>query len=154
MENTCKFTTSEFLKGKDKPGLLLWELANLWQKRMRVELENYDLTHVQFFLLKGLETLCQKQDFITQKDLSEFTHIDIMMTSTVLRSLEAKKLIERFPHPTDSRANYLKISKKGMQTLKTSSESVKKLSTKFFKSKDIDYEVFINSIKMLLARNS
>ena len=35
----------------ESPGFLLWKISNAWQRRLRVALQPYELTHSQFVLL-------------------------------------------------------------------------------------------------------
>ena len=46
----------------------------------------------------------QSGEPVTQARLASYAHLDIMMTSQVLRTLEKKRLLERASHPTDHRA--------------------------------------------------
>src|SRR5829696_15000 len=85
------------------PGLALWRVTNAWQRRIRAALAPHDLTHVQFVLLASLTWMDRSQP-VTQRDLAEFAGTDVMMTSQVIRALEAKGHITRDPHPTDGRA--------------------------------------------------
>jgi len=85
------------------PGLALWRVTNAWQRRIRAALAPHDLTHVQFVLLASLTWMDRSQP-VTQRDLAAFAGTDVMMTSQVIRALEAKGHITRNPHPTDGRA--------------------------------------------------
>lgn len=85
------------------PGLALWRVTNAWQRRIRAALAPHDLTHVQFVLLASLTWMDRSQP-VTQRDLAAFAGTDVMMTSQVIRALEAKGHITRDPHPTDGRA--------------------------------------------------
>ena len=40
----------------DSPGFLLWQVTNLWQRRIRAALEPLGLTHVQFVFVAGAIT--------------------------------------------------------------------------------------------------
>jgi DNA-binding MarR family transcriptional regulator len=103
---------SEYADAGDSPGLLLWRITNAWQAAQRAALAPFDLTHVQFVLLASL-TWMAADDPVTQRDLADHAGTDPMMTSQVLRALEAKGLVERRPHPTDSRARALAVSARG-----------------------------------------
>ena len=99
---------------EESPGFMLWRVSSLWQRRIKAALEPFDLTHTQFVLLAGLGWLRQAPQ-TTQAQLAEHLGMDEMMTSTVLRTLESKGLIERQPHPTDSRAKALKLTPAGLE---------------------------------------
>ena len=87
----------------ESPGLVLWQVTNRWQAAQRAALKPFGLTHVQFVLLASL-TWLQEDGPITQKRLAGHAATDPMMTSQVLRALEARGLVERAAHPDDGRA--------------------------------------------------
>lgn len=97
----------------DSPGLALWRVTNAWQRAVRAALGPHDLTHVQFVLLASL-TWMDRSRPVTQRDLAEHAGTDAMMTSQVLRALEAKGLVVRSPHPADRRAVALEPTPAGV----------------------------------------
>ena len=96
-DNTFSFDNAE-----DSSGFLLWQVTNLWQREIRKALEQYDLTHSQFVLLASIHWLTLQNKDVTQVLLSVHTKIDPMTTSTVLRTLQAKGLLKRKEHSTDT----------------------------------------------------
>jgi MarR family transcriptional regulator, organic hydroperoxide resistance regulator len=114
--NTMRAVNSgefQYDRSDESPGFMLWRVSSLWQRRIKAALEPFDLTHTQFVLLAGLSWLGRQVSNITQVQLAEHLGMDVMMTSQVLRTLETKGLIERPPHPTDSRAKALTLTKAG-----------------------------------------
>jgi DNA-binding MarR family transcriptional regulator len=85
-------------------GWLLWTAANAWQRRQRDALRALSLSYVQFLLLAAVTWLAEHEAPVTQVRLARHARTDPMMTSQVLRTLEARKLVRRVPHPADSRA--------------------------------------------------
>src|SRR6188472_709222 len=102
---------TEFADAEDSTGLALWRVTNRWQAAQRATLVPFDLTHVQFVLLASLTWLAA--DPPSQIELAAHAGTDPMMTSQVLRALEAKGLVERRPHPTDGRARLLTATDDG-----------------------------------------
>jgi DNA-binding MarR family transcriptional regulator len=98
----------------ESPGLLLWQVTNRWQAAQRATLKPFGLTHVQFVLLASL-TWLDAEGPVTQKALAEHAATDPMMTSQVLRTLEARGLVERAPHPSDRRARALRVTETGRE---------------------------------------
>lgn len=96
----------------DSPGFLLWQVTNRWQAAQRASLKPFGLTHVQFVLLASLTWLTAAEP-VSQRQLAEHAATDPMMTSQVLRALEAQGLVVRSPHPTDGRAWSLSVSARG-----------------------------------------
>ena len=94
---------SAYPESTGSPGLALWQATNALQRQIRAALVPHELTHVQFVLLASL-TWMDRSEPVTQRKLAEFAGTDIMMTSQVIRALEAKGHVTRNPHPSDKRA--------------------------------------------------
>ena len=114
----------------ESTGLALWRVTNRWQAAQRSALLPFDLTHVQFVLLASLTWLDAEAP--TQRELADHAGTDPMMTSQVLRALEAKKLIERQPHPTDARARLLVVTASGRQLANRAVAVVEACDARFF----------------------
>jgi DNA-binding MarR family transcriptional regulator len=97
----------------ESPGFLLWQVSNLWQRRQRVALSPLDLTHVQFALLSGAVHLARAGGPPTQARLAAHARADVMMTSKVVRALEARGLLRREADPLDSRARRVLVTPAG-----------------------------------------
>ena len=109
-----------FKKAEDSPGFLLWQLTNQWQQQQRKALQPLGITHPQFVALAGILWLSnQNEQGPSQNQVAEFTQIDKMMMSDLVKTLLDKKLIERFRQLSDKRAYSLNLTDKGHQlTLK------------------------------------
>jgi len=103
---------TEHESADESPGLVLWQVTNRWQAAQRAALKPFGLTHVQFVLLASL-TWLHAEGPVTQKALAAHAATDEMMTSQVLRALEAAGLVERGPHPSDRRARALAVTEEG-----------------------------------------
>lgn len=121
---------TEFSDADDSTGLALWRVTNRWQAAQRAALQPFDLTHVQFVLLASLTWL--DADAPTQSELAAHAGTDPMMTSQVLRALEAKSLVERRPHPTDGRARLLAATTAGKALANRAVAAVEACDTEFF----------------------
>lgn len=98
---------SRFASSGESPGFLLWRISNTWQQRQRAALHPLGLTHVQFVLLASLVWLTQRGAIVTQADLADQAQTDPMMTSQVVRALEARGLLTRATSAEDKRARVL-----------------------------------------------
>ena len=116
----------------DSPGFLLWQVSNLWQRKMNAGLSVLGLTHVQFVLLAGLIWLSQEKETVTQSMLAAHAKADIMMTSKVLRVLEQKGLIKRETDVKDTRAKSLTITKQGYELTLEAIKLVEQIDHDFF----------------------
>jgi MarR family transcriptional regulator, organic hydroperoxide resistance regulator len=115
----------------ESPGFLLWQVTNSWQRMQRAALAELDLTHVQFVLLASVCWL-GNDGALTQAGLAQHARTDPMMTSQVLRALEAKHLIRRAPHPTDARARALEPTDAGLALAKEAIVRVEAVDAAFF----------------------
>src|SRR3954451_21524121 len=96
----------------ESPGFLLWKISNAWQRRQRLALGPFGVTHSQFVVL-ATATWFGAAETLTQSRISQLSGIDPMTTSQVLRALEAASLIERVDHPTDPGAKSLMVARAG-----------------------------------------
>ena len=137
---------------EDSSGFLLWQVTNLWQREIRKALEKYDLTHSQFVLLASMLWLSQKDETITQVLLSNHTKIDPMTTSTVLRTLQKKDLVQRKEHATDTRAKTVALTPAGQKMAKLAVKTVEEFDGKFFEVLKDKTPDFNKKLALLLKR--
>ena len=119
-------------KAEDSTGFLLWQLTTLWQREIRKVLEPFDLTHSQYVLLASIHWLSLQRQEITQILISQHTQIDPMTTSTVLRTLQAKNLLKRREHSSDTRAKSVALTEKGKEIIKQAVIAVENFDHAFF----------------------
>ena len=131
---------SRYAEATDSPGLLLWQVTNLWQRRQRATLKEVDLTHVQFVLLASLAWLSRNGEPVTQARVAEHAKTDAVMTSEVLRTLQRKGLVERRPHPVDTRAKSLKLTPEGTKVVRRGVKLVERTDQEFFAPLNDDTE--------------
>ena len=142
---------SRFDSAAQSPGLALWQVTNRWQAVMRAALKSHDLTHVQYVLLASLVWM-QAHDgeqLITQAELAEFAATDRMMTSQVLRTLEAKELVKRDHHPSDGRARVLRATQAGMRCARQATHDVEAADQTFFSPLRSNMTSFVAELAVL-----
>jgi len=137
----------------DSSGFLLWQVTNLWQREIKKALEKYGLTHSQFVLLASIYWLSLHKQEVTQIVLSSHTKIDPMTTSTVLRTLQSKKLLQRQEHSTDTRAKTVELTEEGKKITKLAVKTVERFDGDFFKPLGEKTNEF-NKKLMMLLKNS
>lgn len=113
------------------PGLALWRVTNSWQRAIRAALSPFGLTHVQFVLLASLAWMGGDEPVI-QRDLARHAGTDPMMTSQVLRTLEAKGLLIRRLHPADRRARILVPTDAGRELANRANVAVEAADAEYF----------------------
>lgn len=136
----------------ESPGFLLWKISNAWQRRLRVALQPYELTHSQFVLL-ATATWFGAEETLTQARLSQLSGIDPMTTSQVLRALEAAQLIQRIDHPGDPRAKAITVTKVGRDLARKAVVAVEDADTAFFKPVASDAKRLVVMFQTLLEDN-
>jgi DNA-binding MarR family transcriptional regulator len=135
----------------DSPGFLLWRVTNAWQRAMRDALAPLDLTHVQFVLLTTTTWLTDAGEQLTQRALAAQAQTDEMMTSQVVRALEAKGLIERARHPGDARARTLAPTAAGRDLAARAIGAVEAADDAFFAALTTSERGFLTGLKKLSA---
>ncbi|SEW50998.1 MarR family winged helix-turn-helix transcriptional regulator [Chitinophaga arvensicola] len=136
----------------DSPGFLLWQVTSLWQREIRKALEKYDLTHSQFVLLASTMWLMQQGEPVTQILLSAHSKIDPMTTSTVLRTLQTKGLLERKEHTTDTRAKTVALTTTGEKLARQAIKTVEQFDTDFFQALGSKLGDFNKKLRLLLQQ--
>src|SRR6478609_5518422 len=105
---------------------------SLWQRQVAEALRPLELTQVQYALLASLLWLSRKEPEVTQSRLATHAKLDVMMTSQVLRALEGRGLLERRPHPTDTRARSLRLTAAGRALTTRAVPAVETADAAFF----------------------
>jgi DNA-binding MarR family transcriptional regulator len=123
--------SSRFRSAWDSPGFLLWHASLRWQRTMAAALRPLALTHVQFVLLASTWWLATHGGQPSQRELADHAGTDVMMTSQVVRALQAKGLITRKPNERDPRALRLGLTRQG--------EKVARLALAAVEAADDDY---------------
>lgn len=137
-------------KAEDSSGFLLWQVTNIWQREIKKALQPFGLTHSQFVLMASIHWLTlQKQD-VTQILLSSHTKIDPMTTSTVLRTLQTKELLQRREHLTDTRAKTVGLTENGRKIIKQAVMAVEKFDKFFFATLGKKTHIFYEQLLYLL----
>jgi DNA-binding MarR family transcriptional regulator len=142
-----------FSKAEESSGFLLWQVTNLWQREIKKALEKYGLTHSQFVLLASIHWLTLNDENVTQILLSNHTKIDPMTTSTVLRTLQSKGLINRQEHQTDTRAKTVQLTESGLLIIKEAVRTVELFDIQFFSTLK-DHTTDIRRILLALLENN
>ncbi|MBK0421092.1 MarR family transcriptional regulator [Leucobacter sp. CSA2] len=141
---------SRFPTPERSTGLMLWRVTNAWQREIRAALAPFDFTHVQFVLLAVLAS-AQHDEHLTQRELADRAATDPMMTSQVLRALEAKGLVDRRPHPSDGRAIALSATPQGVTLANRANAAVEAADRAFFAPLAPGTERFTVDLGRLLA---
>lgn len=140
---------SEIKNHKESMGLLFWQVSMLWQRKIKKVLQAYDLTHTQFVILAVIEELTEQNKTVTQKNISDFSMIDVMTVSSTVRLLAKKGLISRSQHETDTRANSIVNTDMGKSLLSKAVKAVDKIDRTFFLDSGANKELHITLTELL-----
>ena len=116
---------------ESSPGFLLWQVTNRWQAALRRTLKPFDLTHVQFVILAWLSWAAPATP-VTQLELARAAALDTMMTSQVVRALEAKGLVRREVAAHDRRARLVSVTPEGRRLVERANAAVEDCDVAFF----------------------
>ncbi|MBA3656075.1 MAG: MarR family transcriptional regulator [Gemmatimonadaceae bacterium] len=122
----------------------------LWQRRIAAALRSLELTQVQYALLASLLWLSRKERSVSQTMLARHAKLDMMMTSQVLRAMEANGLLSRKPHPTDTRAKALTLTRRGRALALRAVPAVENADRTFFSGLEGRIEEFNMSLLTLI----
>jgi len=145
-------TDFSFEKTEESSGFLLWQVTNLWQREIKKALEPYELTHSQFVLMASIHWLTLHKQDVTQIVLSSHTKIDPMTTSTVLRTLQTKGLLQRHEHSTDTRAKTVGLTENGKKIIKQAVKTVEAFDKSFFSTLGGKSKMFNEQLLTLLEQ--
>jgi DNA-binding MarR family transcriptional regulator len=105
---------------------------------------------VQFVLLASLWWLSEHADAPpTQRELAEQAGTDPMMTSQVLRKLEARELVTREPDERDTRVRRLRLTRAGTRTLTGALADVEAADAAYFSALGSDQTAFTRALGTL-----
>jgi MarR family transcriptional regulator, organic hydroperoxide resistance regulator len=143
---------TQFAGPAESPGFLLWKISNAWQRRQRMALQPYGLTHSQFVVL-ATATWFGAAETLTQARISQLSGIDPMTTSQVLRALEAATLIQRVDHPTDPRAKSIMVTRAGRDLARKAIVVVEDTDAAFFEPLASDTAQLVEMFQVLVQSN-
>ncbi len=138
-------------------GFKLWRAANAWQRTVNHGLHSIGLTHVQFILLDGIAKMGDLDDIediagrapISQALLSRVVGTDEMMTSQVVRALEAKGLLDRRPSKNDLRVKLVSLTERGVAQYQLARDIVDSVEDELFTPMGGDIELFTAGLDRL-----
>lgn len=94
------------------------------------------LTHVQFVLLAAVWWLSEQADTLdqlpNQRQVADHAAADVMMTSQVVRALEARGLITRASDPADARVKRLTVTEPDRRVAEQAIAVVESADADFF----------------------
>ena len=138
---------------KKSTGLLFIRTYHKWHGMIKNKLRTIDLTHPQFVVLTTLAALLRQQEWVSQTDIAQFSDMNVMTVSQIIRLLVKKGLIMREVHPKDSRANIILLTDMGLQKVNQALPLVEGIDQAFFGKLENNTETLNQLLIKLEAEN-
>ena len=135
-----------------KIGLLVWQLSNHWQSKLRKILKEYKLTLNEYLVLESISNLSENQRELSQNEISIFAGIDISVASVIFKLLENKKLIIRTTK-YDNRKKIVEMLAAGTNLYNKVKPLILKEELNIFYKLNDEINNFKNLIKLLLGKS-
>ena len=113
-------------------GFYLWHKSNRYSRKLKRVLKPFHLTPTQWFILKAINDLGQKDKNLTHEDVATALKLHPVVVSDMVATLVRKNLVRKLKPPQNKRAFYLYPSPVGKQLLQASTPSVKQFDEEFF----------------------
>jgi DNA-binding MarR family transcriptional regulator len=98
-------------------GFLVWHLSLRWRGELDRALAPHGLTGASYTVLATLYALSSTGRQPSQRQLADFSGLESMYVSKLVRGLARAGLLEREDNPSDSRALRVRITERGMQAV-------------------------------------
>ena len=133
-------------------GLLVWQVSNHWQSKMRKILKNFNLSLNEYLILESLNYIEKNFNHLsTQTNISDFSGIDVSVVSICLKSLEIKKYIKK-EVDKDIRKKNIKILNEGKKIFSVIYPNINKQEREIFEKLENEKYNFSNSLKLVLGK--
>ncbi|MBM7774611.1 DNA-binding MarR family transcriptional regulator [Actinokineospora baliensis] len=110
---------------------LVWRLSTRWRAAIDRAVTPFGVTHAQYSVLAPLSTLQRAGTRPSQRQLADFTGLEPLYVSKLVRSLEQAGLLTRTPDPADSRAMLLSLTDHGSEVAARATTAVRALQDEF-----------------------
>ena len=149
-----KYQDFKFRNIDSSPDYFLWQVYSQWQKRKNKLISELDLTSAQMTVLTTLYWLKQNDKDTIQATISDFSNMDRMTTSQVIRTLQKKGFVVRQEHPRDTRAKTVELTEAGLSIVLKALKIVDINNQDYFSILGNSKKTFIDLLKNLLKFNS
>ena len=136
---------------ENRIGLLIWQTSNLWQSKIRSQINRFNISFNEYLILETIYNLSELSTNITQVDIVKHSFIDKSVVSSKLTKLNNKNLIKKMT-PNDNRSNKLVLTKEGNNIVEKIINDVINIENDFFSKLNQETFNFINSLKLLLGK--
>ena len=135
-----------------KTGLLIWQVSNYWQSKLRKILKKYNLTLNEYLILDAINKLLKNKYELSQNEISIFAGIDNSVASVTFKLLESKKLVDR-SFKKDNRKKNIEMLTGGISLYNKVNPLILDEESKIFNKLQNEIYNFTNSLKLLLGKS-
>ncbi len=135
---------------EESTGLLFMRTYNKWHGEIKRRLKPVGITHPQFVVITSIGYISRGQSDVTQVMVANMAGMDVMSVSQILALLEKKGYVERKPHPQDTRANSISLTKEGQGRMIAALPVVEEVDELFFGSlaeRETEFKKYLNELK-------
>ena len=136
---------------ENRIGLLIWQISNLWQSKVRVILKSSNISFNEYLIIETIYKLQSFNNNIRQQDISSASSLDRSVVSVKLPILLKKKLILKMS-PQDRRSDRIILSSSGILLIENLLNDIQTQEDDIFKKLDLEIFNFTNSLKLLLGK--
>tara|TARA_Y100000741_G_scaffold347368_1_gene314578 strand:+ start:85 stop:546 length:462 start_codon:yes stop_codon:yes gene_type:complete len=134
-----------------KIGLLVWQVSNLWQNRLRKILKLSNITLNEYLIMESIIDLQKSNNLISQNIVSFFSGIDVSVTSVILKMLENKRFIKREINDDNRKKTIIMLSA-GKKIFEDIYPKIKIEEQEIFEKLQSEQNNFKNSLKLVLGK--
>jgi len=134
-----------------KIGLLVWQLSNFWQAKLRIILKKYNLSLNEYLILETIFHLEKYLKPSSQSIISSFSGIDESVISVSLKSLVRKKLVKR-KVDNDNRKKVISMLSVGNKLFEEIFPQINYQEQNLFDKLQNEKLNFCNSLKLVLGK--
>ena len=136
---------------ENRIGLLIWQISNLWQSKVRLILKSSNISFNEYLIIETIYKLQSFNNNIRQQDISSASSLDRSVVSVKLPILLKKKLILKMS-PQDRRSDRIILSSSGILLIENLLNDIQTQENNIFKKLDLEIFNFTNSLKLLLGK--
>jgi DNA-binding MarR family transcriptional regulator len=134
-----------------KIGLLVWNVSNFWQSKLRNVLKEYNLSLNEYLILEALNYLESNFRSFSQIMISSYSGINVSVVSVSLKSLEKKNLIKRIVDK-DNRKKVIRTLSVGQKLFDDIFPKINQQENDLFDKLQEEKLNFCNSLKLILGK--
>jgi DNA-binding MarR family transcriptional regulator len=108
-------------------GYQVWRLSMRWRAQVDRAVAPYGLTHATYSALASLYDQNHRGSKPSQRELAELTGLETVYISKLVGTLERDGFVTRSPHPDDTRAVQLELTRAGRRAIEPAIDAVREL---------------------------